>query len=195
MLEGGEVIQGGRLEDGSDAAKELAQLQISDKKGAGGGFKLSDLLGIARFMGPNAQQESDAISAQSGLNAVNQIRTILSSKGGDTARRLWQTGLVGRTIGGKPTRQYADAAREAFDVITRTRTGAALNLDEQKFYATYIPFLTDDKQTSDLKLQRLENIYQKVIKAGTPINIFDWLGATDLLEDTGLDLPASFKPE
>ncbi|MCK9370277.1 hypothetical protein M0R04_10255 [Candidatus Dojkabacteria bacterium] len=111
---------------------------------------------------PTAQQEKDANSAMSGQEAVNKLNSILSGSKGKTAKAYWDKGFLA-SVSGKETRQYRDAAKEAYDALMRTRTGAALNMDEATFYRTYIPLLTDDDETSKIKLDRLNTIYQRSI--------------------------------
>lgn len=144
----------------SDVAYKKASLARS-----GGG---DDALSFAKYMAgqykATAQQEKDANSALSGLDAVSRIKSILSSPGGETAKAMWNRGLLTAVLGGKEGRQYRDAAKEAYDALMRTRTGAALNMDEEAFYKNYVPTATDDPQTTQVKLQRLDEIYNRTIK-------------------------------
>lgn len=148
----------------SDVAYKQAALA---KSGGGGGS--DDSLSFAKYMAgqykATAQQEKDANSALSGLDSVNRIKSILAGPGGETAKAMWNRGLLTAVLGGKEGRQYRDAAKEAYDALMRTRTGAALNLSEEKFYKGYIPTYTDDAQTTQVKLQRLEDVYNRTIKS------------------------------
>ena len=124
-------------------------------------------MALFKAFAPNATQETRAIQAQSGLEGVAQIRSILGGgRKGQIAKFWWDKGDVGRLMGGKEARQYADAAKEAYDIMTRLRTGAALNKSEQEFYAEYIPRYMDDPQTVNKKLARLESMYDKITKEG-----------------------------
>ena len=74
------------------------------------------------------------------LNILKQKaydKSVLSPK------NTWNTPLT--PLLGTDVQQFRDAAREAYDVFTRTRTGASLNIDEQKFYQKYIPGVGDTK--------------------------------------------------
>jgi len=132
-------------------------VQKASQSGTGG---LDMIKWLAAAKKPTAGQEMDAINAQSGLTAVNQLKTMLTSD--QNIARKANTPII--NLLNQKARQYNDTAREAYDVLTRTRTGAALNIDEQTFYGQYIPGFADDKTTSDKKLERLSNLYNQVIQ-------------------------------
>ena len=160
--------------------KQLALDYAKLKKGTGaGGLSLSNLLAIANYKKPTAQQTKDAIAANSGIDALTTISNILNKN--PNVLTLRKTPIV--NFFNQDVRQYNAAGKEAYDAIQRTRTGAALNLDEQKFYRSYIPSFGDSEATINQKIARLSNIYDKVIVEGTEMD----LGT--LLQSSGIDVP------
>ena len=111
--------------------KQLALDFAKLNKGTGSdGLSLSNLLAIANYKKPTAQQTKDAIAANSGIDALTSISNLLNRNPNVLLQR--KGGLL--SFFNQDVRQYNAAAKEAYDAIQRTRTGAALNLDEQKFY-------------------------------------------------------------
>lgn len=94
-------------------------------------------------------------NAKSGLRAITTLRDELKKPGT----------LAALAVPGSPTARKARAARaEMIDVMTRLRTGAALNADEQKFYNDQAPGLIDslfnDPDTIPYKLSIFEQEFQ-----------------------------------
>lgn len=102
-------------------------------------------------LSPEAQKVKE--NAESGLRALAKIETMI----GEDPSVLVKSALPG-SLG---ARQYAAAKNEVMDVITRLRTGAALNLQEQDFYAKQVPGLLDltDKEAISYKIKQLRDLF------------------------------------
>jgi hypothetical protein len=88
---------------------------------------------LGKPLGPELFRTSE--NAKSGLRRVADIESLL--QGDDTA-------LAQLAVPGSPTqRRLKTAMAEVEDVITRLRTGAALNKDEQEFYSGQLPGILD----------------------------------------------------
>ncbi len=111
---------------------------------------------------PTAQQSKDAINAQSGLRALTTVQELIAKDPQIILQA--QTPLLGRfgTSG-----KYRAAIKEMQDVLTRLRTGAALNEQEIAFYESQTPLLTDNQETIDYKLNLFKNLYTDVINRGS----------------------------
>jgi hypothetical protein len=135
----------------------------------GGGnnqLDFSKVMTLANYGKPTATQETDAINARSALADLKKLEKL----SGISSGKLNSNVLMGSNAGflarltTPQIRQYQDAAKNVYDVITRTRTGAALNLDEQTFYSQFVPQSFDDITTAKVKIQRLKNLYQSVVQ-------------------------------
>lgn len=108
-------------------------------------------------------------SAISGLNAVGQITSMFENGSLPLARSaILGDSYLGRASG---TSQYETLKKEAADVITRIRTGAALNESEVKFYQGLLPQLGDSNEDIQLKLNQLTGFYLGM--SGLPVTVTD----------------------
>lgn len=103
---------------------------------------------------PTAQQQATSANAQSGLRALNLLETTLQSD--PNAPLKAHIPLVSRTT------PYATASREVADVLTRLRTGAALNESEIKFYQGQLPQPFDSPSTINYKLSLFRNLFNQL---------------------------------
>jgi hypothetical protein len=103
---------------------------------------------------PTDQQKRTSANAQSGLRALDNVESILSSD--PNAPLKSKIPLVS---GRSP---YAAASREINDVLTRLRTGAALNQDEQKFYEKQLPQPFDSPATIAYKLSIFRDLFTQL---------------------------------
>ena len=101
-------------------------------------------------------------NARSGLRAIDTVESILK----DPAV-LAQASIPG-SIG---ARKFAAARREMVDVITRLRTGAALNEGEQKFYHNQAPTLLDltDKEAIAYKIGLFRDLFNDLATGGEDV--------------------------
>ena len=106
----------------------------------------------------------DVSNAQVGLQALDQIESILSQDPG-----VQQRGGVSGTFnpfgiasGALGTGEYENARAQARDVIARIRTGAALTNDEAKAFDKFLPQPGDDVNTVRSKLSYLRNQFQAI---------------------------------
>lgn len=100
-------------------------------------------------------------NAASGLRAIQRMRTILKQD---------RSVLVKAAIPGSPfAREFAAVRGEAIDVITRLRTGAALNMQEEDFYKRQFPGLMDlltDPKAIEAKLTMYEDLFRRFTQRG-----------------------------
>jgi hypothetical protein len=119
---------------------------------------------------PTDQQRRTMANAQSGLRALGNVESILGS---DPNAPLKSKIPI---VSGKSP--YAAASREINDVLTRLRTGAALNQDEQKFYEKQLPQPFDSPSTVAYKLSIFKDLFtqlagsQDTTQQGSPNDIF-----------------------
>lgn len=93
-------------------------------------------------------------NAASGLEAIAKIREELKKD---------KNALLKEPIGG--SRVFAAAKKEAMDVLTRLRTGAALNRDEESFYQNQFPNWKDaliDRNAIEYKLKVYEDLFRRL---------------------------------
>mgnify|MGYP001569517076 CR=1 FL=1 len=70
-------------------------------------------------------------------------------------------------------RKFETARKEASDVITRLRTGAALNESEERFYKSQLPSILDygNKEAINYKIELFRNLFERLQKS-SPIQSF-----------------------
>ena len=113
-------------------------------------------IGEDAYRGPvSSERQKMQENAKSGLRAIAKLREELKKPGM----------LASLVVPGSPTARLARAARgEMVDVMTRLRTGAALNSQEQTFYRDQAPGLIDalfaDPDTIEYKLSIFENEFK-----------------------------------
>jgi hypothetical protein len=125
-------------------------------------------LNIPRKLTPveqNAQQQ-----ATSGLSAVDRTRQILGADNNynklDMVFKASLPGFIANIAGAGELRQQLT---ELSDIITRIRTGAALNNEEIAIYQNYRPQIGDSPEQADLKLRQLEGFYLGI--SGLPVEV------------------------
>lgn len=116
---------------------------------------------LKNAMSPERQKMQE--NAKSGLRAIATLKEELKKPGV----------LAALAVPNSPTARKARAARaEMVDVMTRLRTGAALNKDEQTFYRDQAPGLIDalfnDPSTIDYKLSIFADEFNGLAGTGTP---------------------------
>ncbi len=95
-------------------------------------------------------------NADSGLEAITKLRGMLDQSKGQ---------LLLAAIPGSPgARDFAATRAEIIDVLTRLRTGAALNKDEEELYKKQLPTLLDltDPEAMKNKLDRYEKLFNRL---------------------------------
>lgn len=145
------------------------QLKAMDNASSGSSDQMSFLKTLYSALKPTASQENSKINAESGLRALQNIRKVMNNKG-----VLLKAALpfgVGR-LGNEDVQKMQDSAREAYDVLMRTRTGAALNVSEEEFYKQYIPNWADTPTRKQEKTDALEALYNAAVQEGdNPVEI------------------------
>ena len=115
-----------------------------------------------QYLGKPLPPESQKIIANStsGLSALDKLEKEMSGFSGKAR-------LVAATMPGSPFARTLKTARgEISDVITRLRTGAALNEQEQAFYNSQMPSLLDlsDPGTIEYKMSLFRNLFTNLAR-------------------------------
>jgi len=108
--------------------------------------------------GGTAAERLNTNNALSGLKALDVIESEIN-KNPNIAIQAAVPGSPGARI-------FATARKEASDILTRLRTGAALNKDEMKFYVTQLPQPFDSAETIKYKIKLFREIYNRIIQSG-----------------------------
>lgn len=100
---------------------------------------------------------------RSGIAAIGEMREILSGPGGQMARfkAALPIGSSVVSIGDPQAQRLKKAAAEAIDVLTRARTGAALNEEEQRTYGNLLLGLLDGPEAVNAVMDRYQNLFEE----------------------------------
>lgn len=120
----------------------------------------------------SAKEKDAGNSSISGLGALDKMDALLAADPNLPYKEsLNPSGLLGA-----PARslvpnlsEYSAAKREAVDVVTRIRTGAALNKEEEKFYPQQVAQSGDSPEVVKAKHNQLRAFYLGV--AGVPVRL------------------------
>ncbi|MCK9370815.1 hypothetical protein M0R04_12975 [Candidatus Dojkabacteria bacterium] len=135
--------------------------------------------GIAIPKPLTAKQMNAADDATSGLDAVQQLRAMADRGELPLLRtQILGEGFLGRLSGNS---QFVNLKKEAADIKTRIRTGAALNDSEIEFYSTQVPVAGDTGEDIQKKLSQLEGFYLGM--SGLPVTVEDNEGQQFTFED------------
>jgi hypothetical protein len=106
------------------------------------------------------EQQTQKKNAESAISAIDVLQNALDADKNIfkkvTLSKLTTAGIAG----GFGYRDIKRSLQEVQDVITRLRTGAALNESEISFYKGYVPSLFDTPQEAQFKLNTLKQFYQ-----------------------------------
>lgn len=109
--------------------------------------------------GLNSTQLQQANNAQSGLDSLNTIGSILSQDPNAAKKAALPGGSFTESLTG--TGSYQAALNNATDVIGRLRSGGAINADEEKRFRKLLPGAFDSPQTVQYKLGTLSQLFQR----------------------------------
>lgn len=172
-----EVGQSGSLYDQvKNRRVDLVTLPAEQKKAVLADFAARGEL-IPR---PLTAKEKDAQDqATSGLDAVQQLKTMAENN----QLPLVRSYIFGDTAAGRlaGTSQFTNLVKEATDIKTRIRTGAALNEQEISFYASQAPAYGDSEADVKKKLDNLEGFYLGM--SGIPVTIQNAQGQSFIFDD------------
>lgn len=130
-----------------------------DGKAASELKSLYDLLPAASSSKLNSTQLQQANNAQSGLQSLGTIASILQQNPDIAKLAALPGGSFTQSITG--TGEYAAAINNATDVIGRLRSGGAINKDEEARFRALLPAAFDDQATVQYKLGALANLFQQ----------------------------------
>jgi hypothetical protein len=105
-----------------------------------------------------ATQLQQANNAQSGLGALQTIQSELQRDPTILAKGAIPTS-IGKNIAGAGVLETA--RKEAADVISRLRTGAAINKEEEAFYRGQLPQFGDSADTINYKMNLLGSLFDR----------------------------------
>lgn len=106
----------------------------------------------------NSTQQQQANNAMSGLAALQKINDIVTSDPSAVLKSSVPTNIGKNLAGGAVLHT---AIGEAADVISRLRTGAAINKEEETFYRSKLPSLGDSNEVIQYKLGVLNDLFSK----------------------------------
>ncbi len=103
-------------------------------------------------------KSKDYRDVSEGLNSIDKAISIFSKNPGLKSI----SGELSRKMGRGDAGEFEAEIKTATDIITRIRTGAALNEKEISFYNTvYSPKWYNDEKTANYKLNKLQQIYKE----------------------------------
>lgn len=114
----------------------------------------------------SAEQEKLQKNAESGLFAISTLEDLIYSEDGTLDSGALKTASI-PIIGGFT--KIGNAQREIADVITRLRTGAAINESEERFYKSQTPRSFDGPELVEQKLNQLKALYAGF--SGVPVTL------------------------
>jgi hypothetical protein len=106
----------------------------------------------------NSTQLQQANNAQSGLTALGTIQSLIQQDPSMLLKGAIPTD-IGKNLAGAGV--LNTARKEASDVISRLRTGAAINKEEENFYRSQLPQFGDTPDTIDYKLNLLGSLFSR----------------------------------
>lgn len=109
-----------------------------------------------------AQQKKDKASADSGLRALDKMEKEMGLDPNTGTYSKKDVVLKAAIPGSLGARQFATARKEASDVITRLRTGAALNKDEAAYYMSQLPSVLDSDKDIAYKMQLFRTLFEAI---------------------------------
>lgn len=119
-----------------------------------------------------ANEKDASKNAIQGIDALDRMDKMLAAHPRLAEAESFAPGMAGRLIGnmsGVPISEFRAAKQEAVDIVTRIRTGAALNATEQKYYPNLVAQSGDSPEAIATKHTQLRAFYLGV--AGIPVKL------------------------
>ena len=144
----------------------MAALADGNTKAAGmilDGYKMFGSGGTSTK--PLSAESSKVISnANSGLTSLAQLRQVIGQDPSAKTKQIipGQGMFGGAGSNALGTGSYNAAQKNILDVITRLRTGAAMTESEEKFYRGMMPQAFDDADTTNQKLNTLQDLFESI---------------------------------
>lgn len=107
----------------------------------------------------NATQQEAQVQAESGISSINDMRSQVFDANGQLKRGNLIKEALPFALGAQELRRMKNDAK---DILTRIRTGAALNNTEVSFYSQLVPSATDTAESAKYKLDQLEALYSGI---------------------------------
>ena len=101
-------------------------------------------------------------NAQSGLRALDDMEASIGED--PSVYRYAAGGQLGASLKGTAGQKYLTSKKIAADIVTRLRTGAALNAEEQKFYDSLSPGILDTPDSARFKVKQMRDFYSGIVK-------------------------------
>lgn len=128
---------------------------------------------VAQLVPKELSSENNKLknNAEAGLSEISTIRNIFSKTGRATVAKASAGGLTGKLVrlGDKEAIKLKDASANLSDVISRLRTGAAINATEERVYKEAILDWSRDPENNADALNRVQQFLSGVkddIEAG-----------------------------
>lgn len=136
------------------------------------GYSPTESIKILEYLGMDTataggKLSKDQTNAQSALNSLDQVESILSSDSSALGLSYLPFGL-----GSQNAQTLESAMLNVEDVIARLRTGAVINDEEAARYRKMMPRITDTPDTKLYKIQQLRSIFQSILQ-GAPSSSVD----------------------
>lgn len=119
----------------------------------------SEVMSLAKMLMTESSPDVSvaSISAQGALADIDKLVNIISENNGVPFSSALPFGGFS-----EEGQVYKNAARNVYDLVTRTRTGAALNQSEEEFYKQFVPGITDTPASIQDKIKRLQDLYSSL---------------------------------
>lgn len=139
----------------TDPAKwmQISTSQVADRRTQNRGIAIER----AKATGPkplNTEQAKAVAAAKDGVEAIDRMQELLKRKP-EVFRRAGDL----LSIGDKDSQAFTRDKKIAADAITRIRTGAALNKQEEEFYPSLISTIFSNTEIVPENLDLLKNFY------------------------------------
>lgn len=141
----------------------MSNMSMADKT------RVNEELARAGFTVPrklNATEKETQVQAESGLTSINDMRSEVFNPDGTIRTGNLAQEAMPFAIGARSLRRMKNDAK---DILTRIRTGAALNESEVKFYSQLVPSTLDSAEDAKYKLDQLEVLYSGL--SGSEVNL------------------------
>ena len=141
------------------ARQLLGQALLSGDVDSGMANSISSLYGIdVKDDDKDDEYSQKVLNAMTGLQDLGTMKDIIAQDGVPTTSFGPFGGLSGEA------QKYTKAAQNIADIIARSRTGAAMNITEEKLYSNWVPRFTDTKDSREKKMEDLYSLFALVIK-------------------------------
>jgi len=129
----------------------------------------SEVMSLAKMLMTESSPDASvsSISARGALADIDKLVSIINENNGVPFSSALPFGGFS-----EEGQVYKNAARNVYDLVTRTRTGAALNQSEEEFYKQFVPGITDTPASIQDKIKRLQDLYSSLAGEASSSTMF-----------------------